>query len=180
MKTLLISLAAAVLGYFLPATTLEPIARVLVPAVALLATGIVPCMTLAVNAMKGEQRTPALVEDLHDKLAKLLRLLVASFALSVAAVTAIATTVALVNGPVLDFVPKIGAAVSASFLCMLGGRAIAVGRAFFALLEINRTHALLIARAKVRSERDNAISAMRGLKVAADDDRSPRALVKAE
>ncbi len=175
MKIAYLSPFVAAAAYLIPVGAIEPLARVLVPGIALMATGIFPCMTLVVNAMKGEHRTPALVEDLHGNLRQLLKLLVAAFALALMAMILMAAAVALVQAPVPAAVPKVTLCLAALVIVLLVGRVEAIGRAFFALLEINRKHALLIARAKVRGERDAAIEAGKLARVP-EDDPNPRPL----
>lgn len=173
MKVAYLSPFAAVTAYWLPSGVIEPLARVLVPAIALMATGVFPCMTLVVNAMKGEHRTPALVEDLYTKLRQLLRLLVVTFALAVVTMGLMAAAVALLQVPVLLMVPKITICFAVCTMVLLLGRVVDIGRAFFALLDINRKHALLIARAKIRGERDAALDAGKLARLS-EDDTSPR------
>jgi hypothetical protein len=187
MKSLLISLILAIAIYFAPIALAEPAARALVPAIALMATGIFPCMSLVVGAMKGEQRTPALVEQLYRNLEILLKLLVTAFALSVGAVLLLAITVSLAADAAAQlpsrpiFQSWVAHAIAASaimVLTILGGRVFQVGRAFFTVLEINRKHALLVSRAKVRGERDLALESSRDEKFP-EDDQSPRQLIRA-
>ena len=169
MKIAYLSPFAAAAAYLIPTGAIEPLARVLVPGIALMATAIFPCMTLVVNAMKGEHRTPSLVEDLHAKLRMLLKLLVATFVLAVTAMILMAAAVALLYAPVLPIVSKIVWCFAALVVVLLLGRVEAIGRAFFALLDINRKHALLIARAKIRGERDAAIDAGKLARLPEDD-----------
>lgn len=181
MKLAYISLPIAAAAFLIPPGAVEPLARVVVPAIALMAAGVFPCMTLVVNAMKGEHRTPALIEDLYGNLRRLLRLLVATFALAVLAMVLLAAAVVLLHPPVLPripelpIVPKLTVCAAAFVIGLLIGRVEAIGRAFFALLDINRKHALLIARAKVRGERDEAIEASKLARVP-EDDPTPRPL----
>lgn len=179
MKTLAVGLLLAIAAYFAPLKAIEPVARVLVPAVALMATGIFPCMSLAVGAMKGEHRTPALVEQLHGRLHLVLKLLVVTFSCAVIAIGALAITVALaaVAQPVGSELPDQSLVISAHavsaismlVLALLAGRVVDLGRAFFAILEINRKHALLIARAKVSSEEATANERARASRFVGDD-----------
>lgn len=175
MKIAYLSPFAAFATYWLPISAIEPLARVLVPGIALMATGVFPCMTLVVNAMKGEHRTPALVEDLYAKLRLLLKLLIVTFALAVTTMGLMAASVALLQAPVLIIVPKIALCIAALTILLLIGRVVDIGRAFFALLDINRKHALLIARAKIRGERDSALDAGKLAKLP-EDDTTPRPL----
>jgi hypothetical protein len=175
MRIAYLSPFMAIAAYLAPPEVIEPAARVLVPGVALMATGVFPCMTLAVNAMKGEHRTPALVEDLYLKLRQLLKLLAATFILAIAAMALMAAGVGLLKAPVLTFVPKMAFGLAAAVIVLLVGRLEAIGRAFFVLLDINRKHALLIARAKIRGERDSAIDAGTAARVP-NDDQTPRPL----
>lgn len=187
MKTLLICIALAACAFFAPLKSFDPAARVLVPAIALMAAGIFPCMSLAVGAMKGEHRTPALVEELYERLKLLLKVLVASFGLAVMAIILLACTVivaanALPSGGSADIPPQyLGwiarstASLSVIAIGLLGGRVVAVGKAFFAILDINRKHALLIARAALRKERDGWIMETKSIKLP-DDDPTPRPL----
>lgn len=169
MKTIVFSILAAFAAWFLPVAAVDPVARLLAVAIALMASGIFPCMTLTVGAMKGERRTPASVNDLYAKLELLMKLLVVAFALAVLSLLCLVVSISLVTVKA-DHVTVSGAvALSAAALTMLGGRVADIGRAFFALLEINRRHALLIARAGVRSERDDVISELGQAKVGNDD-----------
>jgi hypothetical protein len=61
---------------------------------------------------------------------------------------------------------------------LLGGRVIAMGKAFLAILDINRKHALLIARAAIRKECDGWIIETKSNKLP-EDDPTPRPLQKA-
>lgn len=167
MKIIIISLLLACAAFFAPLKGVDAAARVLVPAVALMATGIFPCMSLAVGAMKGEHRTPALVDQLYTRLRKVLMLLVVTFTCAVAAVASLALTSALVaiaadGNPHVDvaaltLAAHASAGAAALILALLGGRVVDLGRAFFAILDINRRHALLIARAKVSVEEEKAV-----------------------
>ncbi|MBP6362942.1 MAG: hypothetical protein KA329_05400 [Novosphingobium sp.] len=180
MKIAVISAALAVGAYFIPVTLIDPVARAIVPAVALMATGIFPCMTLAIGAMKAEGRTPALIEELYQQLRGLMKVLVATFALAVAEVVALTLAIALaspgaprgfeVTPGTVHVTPVEAAVMIAGFvLGFLAGRIIALGRAFFAVLDINKKQSLLVARSKVRSERDTAVESSRLARFAADD-----------
>jgi hypothetical protein len=180
MKNGLFSAMLALGAYFVPATLIDPVARAIIPAVALMATGIFPCMTLTIGAMKAEGRTPALIEELYDQLKSLLKVLVAAFTLSVVAVIALSILIAFASpGAPRGFPAPPGtfyvtpvqlAAMTAAFvLGLLASRMFILGRAFFAVLEINRKQSLLVARAKVRSERDTAMDLARQTRFAVDD-----------
>lgn len=179
MKIAYLSPFFAVAAYFIPRDSIEPLARIAVPSIALMSTSIFPCMTLVVNAMKGEQRTPALVEDLYAKLRLVLKLLVVTFALAAAAMISLAAAVVLLDAPVLPWVPKIPLSVGAAIIILFMGRIEAIGRAFFALLDINRKHALLIARGKVRTDRDAKVDAIKAGAFPADD-LTPRKLQRVD
>lgn len=177
MKTIVSALLLGVAAWWLPAGAVEATARTLVLAVALMAAGVFPCMTLVVNSMKGEQRTPALIEELFGQLHRLLKVLVAAFAVAVVSVLALSATSALAASGADDFLVRSSAAICGFLLGMLAGRAITIGKAFFAVLEINRKQALLIARKDIRIQRDNAIAEGRREQFKQDDPR-PRQLKK--
>jgi len=179
MKIVAISALFAAAAYLLPTTVVDPLVRVLGIAIALMATGIFPCMTLVVNAMKGEQRTPAMVDKLYDGLRNILRILVVAFSLAVASILSLAATAALVAAKVPHLYVHIALASTAVAITFFAGRVIALGRSFFVVLDINRTQALLVARAKTRNEREEVIEAQR-LATIFKDDPKPRALVKAQ
>lgn len=169
MKTISFSILAAIVAWFLPVAAVDPVARLLAVAIALMASGVFPCMTLTVGAMKGERRTPALVNDLYTKLELLMKLLVVAFALAVVSLLCLVVSITLVTVKVDGVFVSCSVALSAAALSLLGSRVVDIGRAFFALLEINRRHALLIARAGVRSERDDVMASHGDSKVGNDD-----------
>ena len=186
MKIVAFSLTLAVGASFLPTSLVDPVARAMVPAIALMATGIFPCMTLAIGAMKAEGRTPALIEDLYGQLRGLLQVLVVTFALAVSEIIALTASIALSNPTAwqgfthypgtFHLTPaQVAVMVSAAILGILGGRVVALGRAFFAVLDINKKQALLVARAKVRTERDASLDLTRRARFPADDP-APRRL----
>lgn len=178
MKTLAISLLLAAAAAIIPPSIIGDAARMLVLATSLMATGVFPCMTLVVNAMKGEHRTPALVESLYDKLRQLLKLLITAFCLAISVVVLLVTTVTLQAADAIEPVLRGAAAASAFAIAIFSGRVVAIGRAFFALLDINRKHALLIARGAVRRDRDAALDLMRASRFSPDD-QNPKRLQKA-
>lgn len=147
-------MVVALLAALLPEAALGAISRTLVLAIALMAAGIFPCMTLAVNAMKGEGRSPAMVQDLYDQLRTLLKVLVVAFVLAVLAVLSLVGTSAAIEAEAGFWPVKVGAVLAGSALGLFIGRVVAIGKAFFALLEINKKQALLIARDRVRKSRD--------------------------
>ncbi|WP_125953918.1 hypothetical protein [Novosphingobium sp. MD-1] len=180
MKTAIISSVLAVGTCFVPTTMIDPMARAMVPAIALMATGIFPCMTLTIGAMKAEGRTPALIEELYLQLRGLLKVLVVTFALAVAEIITLTASVALASPgaprgievePGTFYVTPVQAAamIAAFILGILSGRIIVLGRAFFEVLEINKKQSLLVARAKVRTERDAAIENSRRARFSPDD-----------
>jgi hypothetical protein len=172
MIPLLIGLILATASVWVPRDAVDPMARALIPAVALLATGIFPCMSLAVGSMKGEQRAPKQVDELYEQLHTVMRVLVASFALAALAIVSIVGLVGLVNVTSPSTIVLIGERILLGGICLilalLGGRVAAIGRAFFAILDINRKHALLIARAKTQSARDKAVDKWKLEKFAPD------------
>jgi hypothetical protein len=121
-----------------------------------------------------------LVIQLYEKLRKLMRLLVAVFAVAVCSIAALAISISLgaqVNTALPDKPASVAVTVSAHatfalamfLIAMLVGRVVDLGRAFFAILEINKTHALLIARARAESERVSAIRSARSARFPEDD-----------
>jgi hypothetical protein len=90
-----------------------------------------------------------------------MQVLVASFAL---AALAIALIVGLV-GCVAQHHPtpwvlrgeRVLLATICIVLAILAGRVLAIERAFFALLDVNRRHALLVARSKTQGSRDETL-----------------------
>lgn len=193
MKALIIGLALGIGSLWLPHSAVDPMARLVVPAIALLATSIFPCMSLAVGSLKAEQRAPLQVDELYTQLRTIMQVLVVTFALAVAAVACLVGLSGLVtaNGPaaamggvavpavapspVLEFAIRALLVFICVVLTLLGGRVVAVGKAFFAILEINRKHALLVARSKVQSDRDKAIEGARRHNFAPDN-KDPRVL----
>jgi hypothetical protein len=180
MKIAIVSTVLAAGTYFVPTALIDPVARAIVPAIALMATGIFPCMTLAIGAMKAEGRTPALIEELYLQLRGLLKVLVVTFALAVSEIVALTVSVALaspgaprgfqVAPDTFHITPTQTAAMVAAFILgLLGGRIIVLGRAFFDVLDINKKQSLLVARTKVRTERDTAIESSRRARFASDD-----------
>ncbi len=165
MRPLPIGIALGVASIWLPREAIDPMARALTPAIALLATGIFPCMSLAVGAMKGENRAPRQVDELYEQLHTVMRVLVAAFAL---AVTAIVLIVAILGFLAVQMEEKAGnvavhvtLSIVALVLALLFGRAIAIGKAFFAILEINRKGAKLVTRSKLQGQRDAALEALK-------------------
>lgn len=177
MKTAAIAFALAILAGLLPVAAVDAAARTLVLAVALMAAGIFPCMTLTVNAMKGEERSPAMVTELYDQLKKVLKILVVAFALAVSTVLLMAVTVACISSEVASEAVRALAAMTGLALGFFMSRVVAIGRTFFALLDINRTQALLISRKRVRSQRSDAIDESRKESFVQDDP-TPRKLRK--
>lgn len=169
MKTVAIALALAIFAGFLPVAAIDAAARTLVLAIALMAAGIFPCMTLTVNAMKGEERSPAMVTELYDQLRKVLKILVVAFALAVCTVLLMAVTVACISSEVANEAIRALAAVTGLALGLFMSRVVAIGKTFFALLDINRTQALLISRKRVRSQRGDAIDESRKEAFVGDD-----------
>lgn len=177
MKTAATALALAILAGLLPIEAIDASARTLVLAVALMAAGIFPCMTLTVNAMKGEERSPAMVTELYDQLKKVLKILVVAFALAVSTVLLMAITAACISSKVPDVAIRGIAATTGLSLGLFMSRVVAIGRTFFALLDINRTQALLISRKRVRSQRADSLEESRKETLVQDDPR-PRKLRK--
>lgn len=180
MKQIAATLLSAILASLIPHAALDEIARLLVPAVALMATSIFPCMTLVVGTLKGEQRSTAIVDQLHGKLHAAMEILVATFAVSVVAMllTILASTIGTPDPVVrqISLTSTVAALAGASF-AILVGRVIAVGRIFFEILGINRTHALMIARAK---SGETQIKALNQMKMPAAQDGPPKMLVRSE
>jgi len=160
MKLLIFCLLAAAGGYFLPFQAVDAASKVLAPAIALMATGIFPSMTLVVGSMKAEERTPQLIEELHANLKRLLSSLVAAFVLAVASLTLIVSTGAAIATKepmyVQPWAIRTLVVLCAITITLLAGRAVAVARTFFAILEVNRKQALLTARAKNRTSWQSA------------------------
>lgn len=190
MTALFIGFIFAIASIWLPHSAVDPMARIVVPAIALLATSIFPCMSLAVGSLKAEQRAPLQVDELYDQLRTIMKVLVVTFAL---AATAVATIVGL-SGLVASYPESLTKGLSAAALrdpievscrallivicfaiALLGGRIVAVGKAFFAILDINRKHALLVARSRVQGEREMAMDQGRKHMFVADDS-TPRAM----
>lgn len=140
-----VSLAIAV---FLPNEAVEPLARILVPGIALMAAGIFPSMTLVVGAMKGEQRSPKVVTDLYEKLRQILKVICAAFVLAVLAIAAILASASLnhVTFPYASYVQQVFMGLGALSVLFLVDRVVAVIRTYFAVLDLNKTQALLVAR----------------------------------
>lgn len=177
MKTVILAIFLAISAGLLPVAAIDAAARTLVLAVALMAAGIFPCMTLTVNAMKGEERSPAMVDQLYDQLKKVLKILVVAFVLAVCTVLLMAATAAVIGSGALDLAVRILAGVTGLSLGLFMSRVVAIGRTFFALLDINRKQALLISRKRVRSQRDDAIDGSRN-EAFLSDDPTPRPLRK--
>jgi len=171
MKTIIVALALGTIAWFLPEVALEAVARTLVLAVALMAAGIFPCMTLTVNAMRGEERSPTMVVELYDQLKTLLKVLVVAFILAVASVFLLATTAAMISAEAGAGPIQAAAVCTGVALGLFMSRVVAIGKSFFALLDINRTQALLISRKKVRSKREEAIEYGRQEAFISDDPR---------
>jgi len=162
------AVVAAVAG-LLPTSAIDAAARTLTLAIALMAAGVFPCMTLAVNAMKGEEKSPAMVQDLYEQLRKLLKVLVAAFVLAVLAVLSLVFIAAAIATDVGHW-PVKGAAVLAGFtLGLFMARVLGIGKAFFVLLEINKKHALLVARKQIRVSRESVLQASRREELPKDD-----------
>ena len=196
MKALIFGLGLGVASTWLPHVAVEPMARLVVPAVALLATSIFPCMSLAVGSLKAEQRDPSQVDELYTQLKIIMKVLVATFALAVTAVVCIVglsgliTIIAPVPGAngASALSPAVSLAIELAIrtllivvcivLALLGGRVLAVGKAFFAILDINRKHALLVARSRVQNSREKALEGARKENFAPDS-KEPRALERA-
>lgn len=170
MKSLLVAALVAAIAIFSPVAAVDAAARILTLAIALMATGIFPCMTLTVNAMKGEERSPAMVKDLYAQLRTLLSVLVASFVLAVLAVLSLVFTTAVIAIDAGFWPIKAGAVFSGAAIGLFGSRVVAIGKAFFALLEINKKHSLLVSRKRVRHGRDDALRESRQERFVPDDD----------
>lgn len=171
IKTLLATVAIALIAGLLPTAAIGAASRTLVLAIALMAAGIFPCMTLVVNAMKGEGRSPSMVKDLYEKLEKLLKVLVVAFVLAVLSVLSLVATSSAIEVAANFWLIKTSAVLSGSALGLFMGRVAAIGQAFFALLEINRKQALLIARGEVRNNRDQSMDESRQERLRADDNK---------
>lgn len=169
MKSILAAVLTAAIAISVPTAAIDAAARVLTLAIALMATGIFPCMTLTVNAMKGEERSPAMVKDLYQQLRTLLGVLVVAFVLAIAAVLSLVFTTAAIATDAGFWVIKTGVVFSGSAIGLFGARVISIGQAFFALLEINRKHAILVARKRVRHGREQAIGKLREERFESDD-----------
>lgn len=169
MKTILAALVLGALAFLAPIAAVDAASRTIVLGIALMAAGIFPCMTLTVNAMKGEERSPAMVEALYDQLSKLLKVLVAGFILAVISVIALAGTSAAVAANVDEPIARAAAVGAGLVLGLFVSRVAAIGRAFFALLEINRKHSLLVARKRVRGQRDSALESLKTESFPTDD-----------
>jgi hypothetical protein len=186
MYAFVIGMVFGVAAIWLPFEAVEPMARLVVPAIALLATSIFPCMSLAVGSLKAEQRAPVQVDELYTQLHTIMQVLAVTFALSVGTVICIIGLSSIVasNNMAALSAGGIGTGESAAvpiqycarglliciaiLLAVLGGRVVAVGKAFFVILSINRKHALLVARSKVQGDRDKAMDAVRRHRFAPD------------
>lgn len=174
MIPLLAGLAVAIASIWLPRGAIDPMARALIPAVALLATGIFPCMSLAVGSMKGDHRAPKQVDELYEQLKIVMKVLVLSFGLAVLTIVLTVGLVGLVSEATPSYRHMLSERGLLGFVCVslfvLAGRVIAIGKAFFAILDINRKHALLIARAKIQGTRDKISDSWQSERFAADTD----------
>jgi mannitol-specific phosphotransferase system IIBC component len=180
MKQIIATILSAAIAWFIPHTAIDEIARLLVPAVALMATSIFPCMTLVVGSLKGEQRSTAVIDQLHGRLRAAMEVLVTAFAVAVVAMllTIIASTLSAVD--IILYRVSLTSAVTAlagACFAILVGRVIAVGKIFFEVLDINRKHALLIARAK---SGETQIKALSQIKMPSADTSPPKMLIRPE
>ena len=174
MKAIISACVIALVAVVLPVAAIGAVSRTLVLAVALMAAGVFPCMTVAVNAMKGEGRSPAMVQDLYDELAVLLKVLVVAFVLAILSVLALVATSAAIEMQAGVWIVKAIAAAAGASLGLFMGRVVAIGHAFFKLLEINKKQALLIVRGRLRKEHEGAIEASRKETFEKDDTRPRR------
>jgi|GEM_PF-4238576 len=143
-------LITAIVAVYIPFAAVEPLARVLVPGIALMGAGIFPSMSLVVGAMKGDERTPKIVKELHEKLKNILKVLVAAFVLILVSILLLLASVGLEytkNVPHVDLIRRIVICLAAVSVALLADRVSAVVRTFFAVLELNKKQALLVARA---------------------------------
>lgn len=155
------AIALAVIMFFLPVEAIQPIARPLVPGIALLATGIFPSMTLTVGAMLTTRQNPQLIQKRYNELKEVLRILAASFALAVVCIILLSAAVAVNNVPNLK--PIVAAYAPHIIMCSFGfvvalliGRGIAIVKIYFHILDLNKKQALLNARKDVDDIFDKA------------------------
>ena len=95
MKSLACICLAAVIGALLPLGAIEPVATALVPALGLVAAGIIPAMILTPGAMIVGACSPREVLVLNRRLRGVLKLLSVSLALACLAIGALLACVAL-------------------------------------------------------------------------------------
>lgn len=176
----LIALLAGLVGLALPIEAIDTIARLALPVIALTSTSIFPCMTLAVGAMKGDHREPEQVDELHRKLRSLMQMLSMAFTTAVLAMAfLVATAAAHSSFEIAKWMPAVFhlmwllAVFSLALLLM---RARSIVRMFGEILDLSRTQAMLMARAKLKVEQQDARTRVKFEK---QEDRDPRLLQRA-
>lgn len=139
---------AIISATFLPFEAIEPLALILVPGIALLATGIFPCMTLIVGSMKPDGRSPKRISELYENFQEILRLLVIAFICAAGSIFMIMASVAMDYTQILHdtFWRRVTLAAAIIAVVALGAHISSVIRVFFAILALNNKQSLLVAR----------------------------------
>lgn len=134
------------IAWFLPLTAVELCARILMPAIALMGAGIFPSMGIVVGAMRAEERTPAAVGVLYEKLRSILSVFACAFIYVVLLVFLVLASVVLASSGDDHEVPqRVAVFFTVFFMILFCERSYLAARVFFAVLALNKNQALLVA-----------------------------------
>lgn len=139
--------AAAVIAFYFPLGAVEACASISVIGVGLMASGILPAMTLLVNAMKGEERSPRNVRVLYEKLYKTLDNLVHAFIRASLFIGFVLATVVLGHVEILhkDLIQRSLILCTVFLLLVFIHRSKIAFMTFFGVLYIRRDEALQLS-----------------------------------
>lgn len=145
MRLLYIVPTAVVIMFLLPVDSIPPVSRVLAPAIALMAAGIFPSMSLVITTMANLSGSQKIIYELHETLKDTLRALRFAFTVSVATILGVAALVALDAAdsfPYQNFTLRAVIFMVALGIMLLGERFFAGLNIFFALLNLARSKAV--------------------------------------
>ena len=138
---------------FLPIPAIEPLSRLLVPGIALMAAGIFPSMTLVVGSLRGWERSHQSIDNLHELLTRMLKVLTAAFVWSLLSILAIAITIAVVyanDAPYQTAILRAAVFVTTVLIMLLVSRIYVGIKIFFGLLNLEKEEAKRKATARTR------------------------------
>ena len=95
LQIIVIVIATVLPAVYLPMAALEPVARLIVPGIALVAAGIFPTMTLVIGSLRTGKLSVYAANRLYSHLSDALRLLSAQFAFGLLSILGIVLAVAV-------------------------------------------------------------------------------------